>query len=133
MDSHLSQRSHLARWPELQHLWKVICSANGYGRSWAHWLLQFESISGVPHDLPNYDQLYCFRQITQYDADLYCQHEAKLRRQSRQHALNLDIQYKSCSQSYKRLKDSEAKVSLAFLSNSLLKPRYVDRIKGQLF
>ena len=115
LDSHLSQCVHSSRWSELQHLWQVICSANGYGSSWDHWILQFESIPAVPQDLPTYDQLYSFRQITQYDADLYCQHEAKLQRQSRQHALNLDIQYKSCSQFYyKRLKDSEVKVLPGF-------------------
>lgn len=112
--SSVPQTDHVPQVLEVQHLWKVIYSANGYGRSWAHWLLQFESISAVPQDLPSYDQIYCFRQITQYDADLYCQHEAKLRRQSRQHAVNLDIQHKSSSQFYKRLKDHDAKVLPGF-------------------
>ena len=117
---------------ELRHLWQVIYSANGYGRSWAHWLLQFESVTVVPQDLPNYDQIYCFRQITQYDADLYCQHEAKLRRQSRQHALNLDIQYKSSSQFYKRLKDHEAKVLPGFPVRITAQATLCRSIKGQV-
>lgn len=94
--------------------WQAIRKANGYGRSWVHWLLQFEAIPVIPVDLPTFDQLYSVRQITQYDADLYCQQEAKFRRMSQKHGIDLDLKHKSSSQFYKRLKAQEAKVLSGF-------------------
>ena len=95
-------------------VWQAICKANGYGRSWIHWLLQFEAIPAVSVDLPTFDQLYSVRQITQYDADLYCQQEAKFRRLSHKHGIDLDIKHKSGSHFYKRLKDHETKILPGF-------------------
>ena len=108
------------QWPaisqlsQLDLLWQAIRSANGYGHSWVNWLLQFEAVPVVPLTLPTFDQLYCLRQITQYDADLYCQQEARLRRMSHKHGINLDHTFKSSSRFYQRLKSSDAKVLPGF-------------------
>lgn len=50
----------------------------------------------------------------QYDADLHWDQETKLRRLSHMHGLELDIQYGSSSQFYKRLKAHEVKVLPGF-------------------
>ena len=68
----------------------------------------------VPLTLPTYDQLYCIRQITQYDADLYCQQEARCRRLSHKHGIDLDNTLKSSSRFYQRLKPSDAKILPGF-------------------
>ena len=95
-------------------LWHTIRKAHGYGRSWDRWLLQFEIVAAVPVELPTYDFVYSVRQITQYDADLYSQQEAKLQRQSQKHGLDLDVQYKSSSHYYKKLKAQEVKILPGF-------------------
>ena len=104
----------LPSYPDLILAWQAIRRANGYGHSWVHWLLQFDAITCVTVDLPSFDLLYCVRQITQYDADLYCTQEAKLRRQSMKHGLELDIQHRSGSEYYKRLKANEVRVLPGF-------------------
>ena len=81
-------------------LWQAIRQAQGYGRSWDRWILQFEAVTVVPVELPSFDYLYTVRQITQYDADLYSHQEAKLQRQSQKHGIDLDVQHKSSSQYY---------------------------------
>ena len=109
-----------ANWPSLPQFhslvlqWQAIRLANGYGNSWTRWLLQFEAIDAVPTDLPTLDQLYTVRQITQYDADLYCQQEAKLRRLSNKYGMELDVQHKSSSRFYKQLRAQESKVLPGF-------------------
>ena len=99
---------------DMTHLWQAIRQAQGYGRSWDRWILQFEAVTAVPVELPTFDYLYTVRQITQYDADLYSQQEAKLQRQSQKHGLDLDVQYKSSSQYYKRLKAQDVKLLPGF-------------------
>ena len=99
---------------DMTQLWQAIRQAQGYGRSWDRWILQFEAVTAVPVELPTFDYLYTVRQITQYDADLYSQQEAKLQRQSQKHGLDLDVQYKSSSQYYKRLKAQDVKLLPGF-------------------
>ena len=106
-----AMRPHLQ---DLQMLWQAIRMANGYGRSWVHWLLTFEAVAAVPIALPDYDQLYSLRQITQFDADVYCQQEARLQRLSHKHGLDLDQTFKSNARLYQRLKSSEAKILPGF-------------------
>ena len=109
-----------AAWPSIPQFqslvlqWQAIRLAHGYGNSWTRWLLQFEAIDAVPTDLPTFDQLYTVRQITQYDADLYCQQEAKLLRLSNKHGMELDVQHKSSSRFYKQLRAHEPKVLPGF-------------------
>ena len=104
----------LPQFSQMDLLWKAIRSANGYGNSWVHWLLQFEAVPAVPLTLPTFDQLYCIRQITQYDADLFCQQEARFRRLSHKHGMDLDNTMKSSSRFYQRLKSSDAKILPGF-------------------
>ena len=104
----------LPQFPSLVLQWQAIRLANGYGNSWTRWLLQFEAIPVVPTDLPTVDQLYTFRQITQYDADLYCQQEAKFRRLSNKYGMELDVQHKSSSRFYKQLRAQESNVLPGF-------------------
>ena len=116
---HLDQCSTTDPWPDptlvdLNQLWNAIRRAQGYGNSWMHWILQFESISAVPYTLPSFDLLYSLRQITQYDADAFCCYEAKLRRLSRKHEMELDTKFKSGAHLYKRLKAQEDKILPGF-------------------
>ena len=99
---------------DLQLLWQSIRMANGYGRSWVRWLLTFEAVVAVPVALPDYDQLYTLRQITQVDADIYCQQEARLQRLSHKHGLELDQVFKSNARLYQRLKSTDAKILPGF-------------------
>ena len=114
------QHLPMEQWPDLPStqplllLWQAIRTANGYGRSWAHWLLQFDAVPVVPIYLPDVDQLYCFRQITQFDSDMFCQQEARLRRLSHKHGMELDKTFKSNSRFYQRLKSSDAKILPGF-------------------
>ena len=104
----------LPQYPQLCLLWQAIRLANGYGRSWVNWLLQFEAVPAVSQTLPSFDQLYCARQITQFDADMYCHQEARLRRSSHKHGMELDAKFKSHSQFYQRLKAHEDKILPGF-------------------
>ena len=69
--------------------WDCIRSAHGYGRSWERWLLGFEPISFVPHNLPTVEFLYNALQITQVD----CEHVCNQEHLARQHAFNLRMQF----------------------------------------
>ena len=110
----IEQWSALPSTQSLLLLWQAICTANGYGSSWAHWLLQFDAVPAVPSYLPDFEQLYCFRQITQFDSDMFCQQEARLRRLSHKHGMELDKTFKSNSRFYQRLKSSDAKILPGF-------------------
>ena len=74
----------------------------------------FDAIPAMSVDLPSFDLLYCARQLTQNDADAFCQYEAKLRRLSRKHEMELDTKFKSGAHLYKLFKAHENKILPGF-------------------
>ena len=113
-------------------LWAAICRAQGYGNSWSRWILQFESIPAIPIDLPPFHLLYDARQLTQFDADAFCQYEAKLRQLSRKHEMALDTKFKSGSHLYKQIKGHENKILPGFPTKTTAQATLCRATKGPM-
>lgn len=91
------------------HEWWVIQHAQGYGRSWAAWLLGFECIACVPCALPTAEWLLDAYQVTKCDADAYAQQELQLRKHHKRHSLVFAQSHTNNSSAYRFIKGKEQK------------------------
>ena len=80
--------------------WKKILSAKGYGSSWKHWILSFESVTSLPLILPNIDDLHMMEQITEHDCIHACGMEAKFRKDRFKCRMTIDQNDDFCKTSY---------------------------------
>ena len=92
---------------QLQHEWDTIKQAQGFGRSWAAWLLSFEFVSHIPVHTPTVDWLQDALQLTRFESDAYARQELRLRRHHRRHAIEFAISHTNNSQAYKFIKNKE--------------------------
>lgn len=92
---------------QLQHEWNVIKQAQGFGRSWAAWLLGFEFVTFVPVLTPSEEWLQQALQLTRFEADAYARQELQLRRHHKRHAIEFAMSHTNNSQAYKFIKQKD--------------------------
>ena len=95
-----------ARANDLLNEWKRIRSAQGYGKSWEHWILGFEALPYLPCDVPPLDILDTCIAITKIDCDHACHSEHSQRQKSFRYRLSLDEALDFSKLTYKLMRDS---------------------------
>eukprot|EP00438_Fugacium_kawagutii_P027997 Skav202948 [mRNA] locus=scaffold422:531150:535265:+ [translate_table: standard] len=104
--------------------WTAIRSAKGYGRSWDRWLLAFEVVTFVSSDLPTYDDLKTFTDITVVDCDASCKQEALNRANVKKFLLEVDVKEDFLSSTYKMVRGKPTprldEVPMTFSANAKL-------------
>ncbi len=84
-----SERAHYPLSMEQSHIletqisngWSAIINAQGYGKNWLHWVLQFECVQSVTMSIPSYDELHILAQLTKHDCNIECANEVDNRKQ----------------------------------------------------
>ena len=90
---------------DLQLEWDKIRRAQGYGKSWEHWILGFEALPYLPIQLPELDILDTAIAITRIDCDYCCKHEYTLRQKSFKYRMKLDKDQDFSKLTHKLMKD----------------------------
>ena len=114
----------------LQLEWDRICKAQGYGKSWQHWILSFDSVRFLPSSVPDEIYLQLLLQITQYDANLAVRQEEKMRRTSRKHRISMDMADKNGSLIFRSLRDPEQKMISGMPCTLLIEAKRIRLSKG---
>lgn len=83
---------------QLQHEWNTIKQAQGFGRSWAAWILSFEFVTHIPVNIPTAEWLQEALQLTRFESDAYARQELHLRRHHKRHAIEFAMSHTNNSQ-----------------------------------
>ena len=94
---------------QLQQEWNVIQKAQGFGRSWAAWILSFEFVTHIPVDTPSADWLQEVLQLTKFESDAYARQESHLRRHHKRHSIAYALSHTNKAQAYKYIKNKDQK------------------------
>eukprot|EP00438_Fugacium_kawagutii_P016345 Skav208943 [mRNA] locus=scaffold1880:173413:178702:+ [translate_table: standard] len=84
--------------------WCAIRNAKGYGRAWCRWLLSFEVITFVSSDLPSFEDLQLYADLTIVDCDASCRQEALNRANVKKFLLQVDVKEGFLSSTYRMVK-----------------------------
>jgi len=90
---------------QLQQEWGVILQAQGYGKSWQHWILQFECVPVLSTDIPVYDELHILAQLTEHDCNHACAIECANRKKNNKRLFQVDMKDGSGKMVYRRVKN----------------------------
>ena len=94
---------------QISHEWKVILEAKGYGKSWKHWVLQFECIPAISLQIPSYDELHLMAQLTEHDCNMACNFESSNRQKNHKRMFQIDIKEGSGKMVYRKVKHNPIK------------------------
>ena len=89
---------------QLSQEWFVIRKARGFGSRWSAWILSYEDVACMPLDLPTFDAIDLFVDITEMYANLVCRQEARARYHSFRQRIKVDQEHGFLSLSYKIVK-----------------------------
>ena len=95
---------------QLHAEWQKILKAQGFGRSWSHWIQSFECIPYVPLTLPDVSLMHLMLQITQYDTNLAVRQEERQRRCAHKHQILIDKTENNGALIFRALRDTDQKV-----------------------
>ena len=90
---------------QIQHEWEIILQAQGYGKSWQHWILQFECVPILSADTPSLDELQILAQLTEHDCNHTCSVEFSNRKKNNKRLFQLDMKEGSGKMVYSRVKN----------------------------
>ena len=86
---------------QLLQEWFVIRKARGFGSRWSAWILSYEDVAFISLDLPTFEAVDLYVDITEMYANLVCRHEARARYHSFRQRIKVDQEHGFLSLSYK--------------------------------
>ena len=102
------EQSHILE-TQISNEWRAIINAQGYGKNWLHWVLQFECVQSVTMSIPSYDELHILAQLTKHDCNIECANEVNNRKQFNKRSFQIDFKESSGKMIYRRVKQHQSK------------------------